>query len=93
MSEKLLLGVARTNITPEVGCNLFGYSPDVISKSVHDDLKATAFYFESGENKALLISIDLCSMHTDLADEIRANLELRGVILTDTAGGTKFTVK
>lgn len=28
-----------------------------------------------------------------LADEIRANLEARGVILTDTAAGTKFTVK
>ena len=48
MSGKLLLGVARTDITPEVGCNLFGYSPDVISESVHDELRVTAFYFESG---------------------------------------------
>ena len=28
-----------------------------------------------------------------LADEIRANLEAKGVILTDTAPGTKFTIK
>ena len=47
MSEKLFLGVSRVNITPEVGGNLYGYTPDVISESVHDDLAAIAFYFKS----------------------------------------------
>ena len=41
--EKLYMGVARENITPKVGGQLYGYSPDVFSKSVADDLTATAF--------------------------------------------------
>ena len=40
MNKKLLLGVARGDITPELGCNLFGYRPDLHSESVNDNLTA-----------------------------------------------------
>ena len=56
MSEAFTLGIGRTVITPPVGTNLYGYRPDVISESVHDDLTATAFCFRQGETAALLIS-------------------------------------
>ena len=75
MSEKLLLGVSRINITPEVGCELYGYAPDVISESVHDDLTAIAFYFKSEDTEALLLSLSICSIKTELSDEIISLIE------------------
>ena len=77
MSEKLFLGVSRMNITPEVGGALYGYAPDVYSESVHDDLNATAFYFTCGDNVALLLSLDLCSINTELSKEIASLIEER----------------
>ena len=71
MGEKLLFGVGRADITPKVGANLYGYRPDVISTSVNDNLTATAFYFEQGETKALMISATLCLISTELAASIR----------------------
>ena len=69
--EKLHLGIGREIITPPVGSKLYGYSPDVVSTSVNDDLQATAFYFSQGVLKALLISVTVCEMQTKLCDDIR----------------------
>ncbi len=73
--EKLCLGVGREIITPPVGSNLYGYSPDIISTSINDDLTATAFYFEQNSVKALVVSITVCEMQTKLCDDIRKILE------------------
>ena len=75
MSEKLFLGVSRVNITPEVGGNLYGYAPDVISESVHDDLAAIAFYFKCEATEALMLSLSLCLMNTELSNEILSLIE------------------
>jgi len=74
MSNKLYLGTARSIITPKVGCQLYGYSPDVISTCVNDDLTATAFYFEQNGTAALMISITVGSINSTLSDEIRRML-------------------
>ncbi|MBQ7387644.1 MAG: neutral/alkaline non-lysosomal ceramidase N-terminal domain-containing protein [Clostridia bacterium] len=71
MKEKLYLGVAETVITPKIGCHLYGYAPDVISNAVHDDLTATAFYFKQGDKAAMIISTTVCSIRTDVCDELR----------------------
>ncbi|MBR5868786.1 MAG: neutral/alkaline non-lysosomal ceramidase N-terminal domain-containing protein [Clostridia bacterium] len=68
--ENLLLGVGRTVITPPIGGQLYGYSPDVYSNALADDLTATAFWFTQGEREALMISLTVCLIHSDLADEI-----------------------
>ncbi|MBP3333952.1 MAG: neutral/alkaline non-lysosomal ceramidase N-terminal domain-containing protein [Clostridia bacterium] len=73
--NELLLGVARKVITPEVGCALMGYRPDIFSESVNDDLTATAFVFKQGDTSALMISLTLCSLRTDIAEKILANVE------------------
>ena len=73
--EKLYLGVGREIITPHVGSNLYGYSPDIISTSINDDLTATAFYFEQNSVKALVVSITVCEMQTKLCDDVRKLLE------------------
>ena len=55
--KDLKLGVGRSVITPEVGCHLCGYRPDILSESVADDLTATALYFRQGERQVLLVSL------------------------------------
>lgn len=74
MNDKLLLGIGRTVITPPVGSNLYGYRPDVISESVHDDLTATAFCFRQGETNVLLISLTVCSIGDPLCGELRGRI-------------------
>ena len=69
MSTKLLLGVSRAIITPIVGGNLYGYSPDVYSTCVNDDLTATAFAFSQGDTSAMLITLTIGSINTQLANE------------------------
>ncbi len=77
MKDKLYLGVAERKITPPIGCQLYGYSPDVISHSVNDDLTATAFYFRQGETAALMISATVCLIQTELAEDIFSKIEAR----------------
>ncbi len=69
--NKLMIGIAREIITPKVGGNLYGYSPNVYSTKIEDDLTSTAFYFEYGKQKALLISITVCEISTVLCGKIR----------------------
>lgn len=68
--EKLYLGVAREIITPKIGCQLYGYRPDIFSSSVADELTATAFYFKQGDTCALMISTTVCLIKTSLAQSI-----------------------
>ncbi len=74
MTTKLLLGVAQTDITPQIGARLFGYAGNIASESVHDRLSATAFYFEEGQTKALMVSITVAVISTALSDKIRAEI-------------------
>lgn len=70
MEEKLLLGVGRKIITPEIGTCLYGYRPGLESKSVNDDLTSTAFYFKQGNKCALLVSVTIGSVHVDITNDI-----------------------
>ena len=68
---KLMAGVAREIISPEVGGFLFGYNDHQVSHSIHDDLTVTALVLESGKTKLLLLSATVCLIHNTLSDEIR----------------------
>ena len=72
MNEQFQIGVGKKNITPEIGCQLFGYSPDIFSKSVNDELTCTAMAFCQGNTKAMIISATLCVFQTALADKIKS---------------------
>ncbi len=74
MSNKLMLGVARRDITPEVGCNLFGYRPDVISNKLNDNLETVAFVFKQGDLKCAMISITVCVLGNVYANSIREKI-------------------
>ena len=73
--KQLYLGVAREKITPQVGGQLYGYRPDVFSETVADDLTATAFYFQQGDTKAVMVSVEVCLINTQLAQDILARIE------------------
>ena len=73
--EQLYLGVAREVITPEIGGQLYGYRPDVFSETVEDDLTATAFYFKQGDTQALMLSLTVCLIQTELAQDILCLIE------------------
>ncbi|MEI6578778.1 MAG: neutral/alkaline non-lysosomal ceramidase N-terminal domain-containing protein, partial [Eubacteriales bacterium] len=69
-------GAGREIITPEIGARLYGYTLDVFSKSVNDDLTATAIAFEYGNERTVLISATVCLINTELCDEIRDEVGL-----------------
>jgi len=73
--EKLYLGVARELITPEIGGQLYGYRPDVFSNALEDDLTATAFYFKQGSLRALMVSVTVCLVKTELAQRILSEIQ------------------
>lgn len=77
MYGKLLLGVSCTTITPKIGGQLYGYSPDVMSSSVNDDLTVTAFYFKQDDTQALMISATVCLINTELSNEILSEISSR----------------
>jgi len=69
--KDLKLGVGRSVITPEVGCHLCGYRPDILSESVADDLTATALYFRQGERQVLLVSLTITTLNNELCELLR----------------------
>ena len=77
MDNKLSLGVSCKVITPAVGCQLYGYRPDIMSNAVNDDLTVTAFYFKQNETQALMISATVCLINSDLSDEILSEISSR----------------
>ena len=85
MSYRFAAGAAKEIITPKVGTLLYGYVPDSVSESVHDDLELTAVIFGQGEEKALLLSLSVGDIQTELAQTLRK-------IAGDAAGVDKENV-
>lgn len=74
MNNKLLLGIGKEIITPEVGGHLYGYDPNTFSESVHDDLTATAYAFEFGTTKVLFISTTVCALSDGFSKKVRMDI-------------------
>ena len=83
MGKELLLGVARGDITPEIGGNLFGYRPDLYSESINDNLTASVFAFIQGEEKFVLITVSVCLIDTSVADELRGLISEKHNVKSD----------
>ena len=75
MNERFQAGAARAVISPPVGACLYGYRPNWKSTSLHDDLTLTAAAFRQGALSALLMTVEVGDIHTDLCDEMRRALE------------------
>ncbi|HJN17737.1 MAG TPA: neutral/alkaline non-lysosomal ceramidase N-terminal domain-containing protein, partial [Armatimonadota bacterium] len=64
---------AKTDITPRVGVQLYGYGPflNPHSIAVRDPLFARAMAVSDGETAAVLVSCDLVGVSADITDAVR----------------------
>lgn len=69
--DQFKIGVAREIITPPLGTMLYGYVCKRPAAVVNDDLTVNAISIEQGNTKAIMISADLVSIGSELADRIR----------------------
>nr|MBQ4319525.1 hypothetical protein [Clostridia bacterium] len=60
--SKVKAGFARVCVTPPLGTPMSGYFSPRYASGVHDDLYATAVAFDNGEQKAVIIGIDIAGM-------------------------------
>jgi len=77
MLQGLQAGVARVTITPPVGIYQIGFLRKSGSRSIHDDLYATALVVGNGQNKAALVSCDLLFLHPQVISQVRADVGAR----------------
>ena len=74
MNNNFLAGAAREITTPKIGTLLYGYRPDLVSTSVHDDLSVTALAVSQNGKTALLITAEIGDIQTDLCDATREKI-------------------
>ncbi|MEZ5278250.1 MAG: neutral/alkaline non-lysosomal ceramidase N-terminal domain-containing protein [Opitutaceae bacterium] len=74
-----LAGFGVSDITPRVGVDLAGFGPYLNrqSTSVLAPLKARAAAFKSGNDRALILSLDLCGLTGRLIQQIRKSIQER----------------
>ena len=70
-------GIAKLDITPELGANLNGYYRERPATRVIEPLYVTALAFSDGENAALAISLDISEILQRDTDDIRKRVAAR----------------
>jgi len=70
--SKLILGIARANVTPPVGMLMSGYaSRTTPAVGIHDELNTVVLYFNDGLMEAALVTTDIISISPKGAGRIR----------------------
>ena len=80
MTTALKAGVGRTDITPPLGTLLMGYADphgERKATTVRDPLQATALVFESGDCRAVVVSLDVIVIDDQTTATIRAAAQER----------------
>ena len=83
-------GFSKVNITPPVGAVMAGTAELKHAEGIIDELYARAVTFDDGKTKAVIISLDLCNMRTEVNDAARSRIaeecgvDIDAVILTCT---------
>lgn len=72
MKAQFKAGAGKAIITPPLGTKLYGYTFQRVAAKVNDDLRVNALATEQGDLKAVLISADVVSIGSDLADKVRS---------------------
>lgn len=70
--NKLYVGIGKTDITPALGCLLYGYPRKRLAEGILDKLSIGAVALMQGKNAILLISADICGISKETSDNIRA---------------------
>ena len=75
MSNRLLAGAAKTNITAPTGTPMGGYGGRVEgAEGVHDPLFARALMLRNADTAAVIVSCDLLGLQADVTTPIRAEI-------------------
>jgi len=69
--NKLQVGFARVNITPQMGIDVAGYYKIRRAEGVLDDLEINAVAVNHGETTVLIMTIDNCNIPTEYALMVR----------------------
>ena len=69
--EQLKVGFSRVDITPMLGIRIVGYFKERRAEGVLDNLEANTIAVSVGDQKAVLMNLDLCYMGTPYATEAR----------------------
>lgn len=70
----LLVGMSKEDITPKLGCLLYGYPSKRYAEKIMDRLSVGVAAFVQEEKKVLLFSAEVCEISTNLCDEIRQKI-------------------
>jgi len=87
--ENLKVGIAREDITPEVGIPMDGFvAKRRYSKGVHDAIQAKAIVLGNGRKKVAIVSCDLCWLNNKMVnktkDLIKKQTDVNDIILAVT---------
>jgi len=69
--EVVKIASFRTDISPELGVNICGYSPNQSAVEKHDPLYACGLAIDDGEKKALVIALDLLGLDGFVIRDLR----------------------
>lgn len=64
-------GFSKVCINPPYGAPIVGYYQERFVKGIHDSLFARATAFDDGENKAVIIAVDVCLLAQKYYEEIK----------------------
>jgi neutral ceramidase len=70
-ANKLLVGLAETDITPPDGFPMAGYYHERLAAGSFETLRAKAIVFRDGDQSAALVVCDLIGIATDFSKEVR----------------------
>ena len=68
--NNLKVGFARQNINPMLNINIAGYFVERKAEGFLDDLEINAIAYESGNNRAVMISADVCDIRKVITEKI-----------------------
>lgn len=87
-----LAGIARRDITPPLGTELFGYPLKRIGNAVADGLNATALVLQNGNQSAAIVSLDICLIDEEdvaaIREEVSKATNIDGASITICATHT-----
>lgn len=75
--DVLKVGVAKTDITPPVGCRMCGYFNERFNTGTKDPLHAKAIAWIQGETKVVFIACDLIGLSASITADARKQIEAR----------------
>ena len=70
----LRVGFGRVNVTPMMGIKLRGYFSVRLADGVLDDLEINALALECGKTRAVLLSMDVCSIQREMILPIKEHV-------------------